>query len=152
MEPKIMNFGMSCNLENNFVSHLCINSNLSVSLELVVFISWMYFHDFDPFPFGGFFKSLRSLLFSSGFGPWPSHYLGVYKWTNYRLTCTFEKNEKYINTMMTDKSNLQVITLPNRTLSLQDCRRMLFYVIKWLLYKEYITLFRECLYLGSMLL
>ena len=68
------------------------------SLQWCSFSFWMYFHDFDPFPFGGFFLNLfGSLLFSNGFGPWPSHYLqGVYKRTNYRLTCTSVKGKQIL--------------------------------------------------------
>ena len=66
------------------------------SLQWCSFSFWMYFHDFDPFPFGGFLKiSLAVCYFLSGFGLWPSHYLqGVYKRTNYRLTCTSFENVK----------------------------------------------------------
>ena len=63
---------------------------------LVGVCSGVHFHfectfmTLTPFPLAGFFKiSLAVCYFSNGFGPWPSHYLqGVYKRTNYRLTCT----------------------------------------------------------------
>ena len=71
---------------------------------LVGVCSGVHFHfectfmTLTPFPLAGFFKiSLAVCYFSNGFGPWPSHYLqGVYKRTNYRLTCTSFKGKQIL--------------------------------------------------------